>query len=141
MCLRIKSDQIQNEKDLNRWFGSRKKFAYVYKVLRKWDDEDFYRSLWHPEFIWDFSKQKVYQIDRVSGLTKDELDRKVVNEGFHVYTSLEIATFNCGSCFEKIAKFRVKREDVVAIENNYNNKELNLKELVCTKLEFVRIVD
>jgi hypothetical protein len=147
MCLHIKLEQSQNEKDLNHWFGSRKRFAYVYKVLRKWPDEDIYRSIWYPYFIWDFKIQKIYRVNRSSKLTKEELSYGEIYEGFHVYTTLEEAKSQRYTYSkETIVKFRVLKEDIVAIQNNIqNNKYLyekkNFKEAVCKRLEFVKILE
>jgi hypothetical protein len=141
MCLLIKSDQKENERDLNRWFGNRTRFAYVYKILRKWTDEDFYRSVCR-DFIWDFEKQKVYQVCRYKKPTEKELKAGIVNKGFHVYTSLKEAKRHRYSyAYDIVVKFRVKREDLVAVDNDWIIEEDNLKQAVCTRLEFVKIVE
>jgi hypothetical protein len=153
MCLRIKSDQEQNERDLNKWFGNRKKFAYVYKVIRKWKNEDFYRSI-HRDYIWDFKVQETYQVDRNSKPTQKELDSREVNIGFHVYASLKTAKKDFYYTSRKdtyhkdrhctntrIVKFRVQREDIIAVDNGYLDEEFNFDELVCDRLEFVKVVE
>jgi hypothetical protein len=145
MCLHLKSDQVQNEKDLNRWFGNRKKFAYVYKRLRKHNYESFYRSPIY-EFVWDFKKKKVFEIDRSSKPTKFELETATIRKaatirrGFHVYISLEMANREKIYSNEVITKFRVYKDDIVAIENGRACKGHNFKELVCKRLEFVRVL-
>jgi hypothetical protein len=149
MCLYISSDQNQNEKDLKRWFGSRKKFAYVYKILRKYSYEDFYRSEYYPSYKWDFSKQKVFQVDRPNKPTYGELSHLSIfknptygeiHYGLHVYTNLKEAKRFFPSD-KTIAKFRVKKEDIIAIQNDMSRKENNFKELVCRKLTFVKIIE
>jgi hypothetical protein len=140
MCLWIESDQSQNEKDLKKWLGSRKKFAYVYKILVKREEESFYRSLVYSDFIWDFSKQKIFQVDRDPKPTELELEVRRIYKGLHAYTNLETTR----SCLEKnnvVVKLRVRKEDIVAIENHYNDKDFDLKELVCTRLEFVKVIE
>jgi hypothetical protein len=148
MCLSINPDQIQNEEDLNKWLGRRKNFVYVYKVLRKRPNEDFYRSAWYKNFIWDFSKQKVFQVDRSPIPTKDELDWGGIVDGLHVYTSIKGVKkdflYNGYNSHHKnvvIVKFRVNRKDVVAVENYYIDKEDNFQTAVCKKLTFVKIVE
>jgi hypothetical protein len=131
MCLDINKDQEENERNLNKWFGSRTKFAYVYKILRKNKSEDFYRSATYDRFIWDFSRQKVFEVDRSSKPTKMEILTGLIGEGFHVYTS-KISTIERTSGV--VVKFRVKREDLVAV-NIFN------KEAVCKKLNFVKVIE
>jgi hypothetical protein len=141
MCLFIKSDQDRNEKDLKRWFGSRTKFAYVYKILRTWPETPSYKSVWYSNFEWDFNKTKIYQVIRPAKPTKDELKIGEIGKGFHVYASLKTAKeVRGGNLFEIVVKFRVNREDIVAIQNN-RTPRFNLTELVCTKLEFVKVID
>jgi hypothetical protein len=132
MCLEISPYQDQNELELEKWFGSRKKFAYVYKILQKYSCEDFYRSEYYPSYKWDFSKQKVFQVDRPNKPTYGELFHRRIKFGLHVFTSLNEVKYwepKVGG----IVKFRVRKEDVVAVDN-FNN------EAVCTRLEFVKIV-
>jgi hypothetical protein len=132
MCLYIQPDQEENDKDLKKWFGNRKKFAYVYKVLRKWPSEDFYRSAVYS-FIWDFRKQKVFQVDRDPKPTGLELHFGDIHKGFHVYTSLEAA----GPCTHpnyKIIKFKVFKKDIVAVNTCSC-------EAVCIRLEFVKVLE
>jgi hypothetical protein len=142
MCLRIKSDQVQNERDLNKWFGNRTKFAYVYKVLIKRTYEDFYRSACFLDYIWNFRKEKVFEVSRSPKPGKEELDYGRINKGLHVYVNLEEAKKNKYS-YNTIVKFRVRKEDIVAIENNRGNRRVyhNSKELVCTRLEFVKVLE
>jgi hypothetical protein len=140
MCLHIKPDQTQNEKDLNKWFGSRTKFAYVYKVLEKSPYESFYKSIYRSYFKWDFKKQQIYQVDRPLKPTKEELESGEIYIGFHVYTNLEVARINKVCDYDIVVKFQVKREDIVAVENDYFNKDYNLEELVCRKLTFIEVV-
>jgi hypothetical protein len=140
MCLWIESDQEKNEKDLNKWFGSRKKFAYVYKILKKYPDEDFYRSKHYQHFIWNFKKQKVYEVVRDLKPTENELKRRYINFGLHVYTDLETLKVYPDPD-EVVVKFRVKREDIVAIQNHCIYDKYKLNELVCTKLEFVKVLE
>jgi hypothetical protein len=140
MCLYITNNQDQNNKDLKRWFGRRQKFAYVYKVLQKRASENFYRSSWHPEFIWDFSKQKEYQVDRDPKPTEKELYSREIHKGFHIYTSLKEVKYH-KSTFRPIVKFRVNKEDIIAIENDYDDpEEHNFSEAVCRKLTFVKVL-
>jgi hypothetical protein len=150
MCLYTRSDQSQNKKDLNKWFGNRKKFAYVYKILVKIPGEDFYRSEYFSNFIWNFSKQKVYRINRSSNPTKEELSYGErwtgmsfgrIDKGFHVYTNLETAKAIYSHYRRKIAKFKVFKEDVVAVNNNWFFSNRCLKEAVCRKLTFVKIIE
>jgi hypothetical protein len=139
MCLCISSDQKENEKELNRWFGSRTKYIYIYKVLHKRSEENFYRSLVYNYFKWDFSEQKIFEVYRDPKPTELELEVRQIHKGLHVYTNLETAR----SCLEKnnvVVKLRVRKEDVVAIGNHYNDKDFNLKEAVCTRLEFVKVL-
>jgi hypothetical protein len=138
MCLLINPNQEQNNRDLKKWFGNRQIFAYVYKVLAKKPGKDFYRSIFKQNYIWDFRKNKEYQVNRPSKPTKEELNLEEVHYGFHVYTTLEEAKRHC---YDRIiVKFRVRRKNIVAIENYYCNKDHNFKELVCRRLEFVKIV-
>jgi hypothetical protein len=139
MCLLISPYQELNDRDLKRWFGNRKKFAYVYKILYKSPDEDFYRSENYRNFKWDFKNQKVFQVDRPNRPTKFELKTEEINTGLHVYTNLETAKKN--RYCKVIVKFKVLKEDIVAIENYYCGEEFNFPHLVCTKLEFVKIVE
>jgi hypothetical protein len=142
MCLYIKRDQTQNEKDLNKWFGNRKKFAYVYKILLKEDGESFYRSLNYNNFIWDFKNQKTFQVGREPKPTIFELNRERINWGLHVYTSLKIAQEN-QFYFEMVTvKFRANKEDIVAIENDgHSHRYKNFIEAVCKKLTFVKVME
>jgi hypothetical protein len=141
MCLLIQRDQEKNEKDLNRWFGSRTKFAYVYKRLRKWPThkKGLFRS---PvfEFIWDFNKTKTYQEDRSNKPTEWELETARVHKGFHVYVNLETAKKEKIYCDEVVVKFRVNKENIVAIENR-SIPNYSFLELICTKLEFVKVIE
>jgi hypothetical protein len=135
MCLRIKPDQIQNEKNLKKWFGSRKKFAYVYKILRNYSGESFYRSIWFPDyFTWHFKEQKIYQENRPNTPTEYELSFKKINKGLHVYTSFKEAKRHQIYFGEAIVKFRANKEDIVAVNNSH-------REAVCTKLTFVKIIE
>jgi hypothetical protein len=140
MCLWIKQDQEENKKNLNKWFGSRKRFAYVYKILRKWPEENFYRSPVY-DFKWDFKKQKVFQVDRPNKPTKEELNYGEIHKGLHVYTSLKKAKENQNFSCDTIIEFKVSKENIVAIEINWSDKEDNFQELVCRKLEFVKVVE
>jgi hypothetical protein len=140
MCLWIKSDPIENELDLKRWFGSRTKFAYVYKVLRKWPKRSSYKSVWYSEFTWNFNKQKVYQVDRDLKPTRDELKIGEIGKGFHVYTDLKIAKEVC-SLFEVVVKFRVSKKNIIAVQNNRTEDRFNFTELVCQRLEFVKVLE
>jgi hypothetical protein len=142
MCLWIKSDQDLNERDLNKWFGNRKKFAYVYKILIKAKNEDFYRSARFNSFIWDFSKQKVFEVRRDPKPTKSELNRERINFGLHVYTSFEeVKYWDYYKPDSAIVKFRVNKEDIVAIQNSsLVLKRYHYKEAVCKKLEFVKVL-
>jgi hypothetical protein len=142
MCLWIKFNQEENERDLKKWFGSRKKFAYVYKILRKYPDEDVYRSEYHSNFKWDFKKKKTFQIVRSLKPTKEELRDKEINKGLHIYTSLEEAKYHLFYSNSKIIKFRVDKEDIIAIENEGRSHGYeNFREAVCKKLTFVKIVE
>jgi hypothetical protein len=143
MCLYISSDQEQNEKELKRWFGSRKKFAYVYKILlQKRDNEEFYRSLIYDDFIWNFSEQQVFLENRSLRPTKEELVYKQINSGFHVYISLEEAKcWNFDKADLVIVKFKVNKEDIVAIDKDWEKEEDNIKQAVCTKLEFIKVLE
>jgi hypothetical protein len=143
MCLWIQPDQDQNEKDLKKWFGNRKKFAYVYKVLRKWSCESFYRSLLYGNFKWDFEKQKEFQVDRDLKLTKSELLSEQINKGFHVYTSLKLAkSWISNEPNSVIVKFKVRKENIIAIQNSsFISEKYRFKELVCTRLEFVKVIE
>jgi hypothetical protein len=141
MCLYIKKDQGKNDRDLNQWFGNRKKFAYVYKILIKNKKESFYRSYYYNNFIWDFSKEKVFEVYRDLKPTIFELGNESIDWGLHVYTSLKEAKDICSSLAEAIIKFRVKKEDIIAIENGWYRKEDNFKQAVCTKLTFVKVIE
>jgi hypothetical protein len=137
MCLYLRFDKNQNEKDLQAFIGDQEEID-VYKILRKDDDENFYRSENYPDYIWDFSKQRIFQVDRPSRPTGYERNDGCIEEGFHVYTSLKVAEdYRWDDC-TVIVKFRVRAEDVVAVENDrdYNN----FQELVCTKLIYVEVV-
>jgi hypothetical protein len=135
MCLHISYDQEQNEEDLQDFLGNRKNI-FVYKVLIRRLYENFYRSFYRPEFEWDFRKQKIYQVDRPNKPTKDELYNSQIEKGLHVYTHLNMARYfreiHEGS--ETIAKFRVERKDIVAVNNGYH-------EAVCTKLTFIKVLE
>jgi hypothetical protein len=139
MCLKIKLDQKQNKKDLKKWFGNRKKFAYVYKILEK-ECLGHYISVFRRNFAWDFNKQKVYQVDRPSKPTQIELEKQAINKGLHVYTSLKAAKIYKICACDVIVKFRVRREDIVAVDNNRVNKKYNLTQAVCRRLEFVKVL-
>jgi hypothetical protein len=140
MCLFICSDQERNKRDLKKWFGSRTKFAYVYKVLKKDPYESFYRSICH-NFIWDFEKQKVFQVDRDPNPTEFELEVRQIREGLHVYTSFKEAKLKrYPYTSDIIVKFKVLKEDVVAIRNNYCFKN-RFTQAVCKKLIFVKVVE
>jgi hypothetical protein len=147
MCLFIKPDQEENEEDLRRWFkshhkwfGVHKGFAYVYKVLVKKPNEDFYRSPRFPDYKWDFNNQKVFQVRRSHKPTQEELENRSIEIGLHVYTHLESMKPYLDSN-EVVVKFRVRKENIVAIENNYKVKKYNFEEAVCTKLEFVKVIE
>jgi hypothetical protein len=140
MCLIISYNQEENEKDLKRWLGRRRKFAYVYKILRKYDDENFYRSENFHDFIWNFSKQKIYQVNRLSEPTHFELTFREINQGLHVYTNLEIAQrYYCTN--RVVVKFRVLKEDIIAVQNGCYWKSNNFTELVCKRLEFIKVIE
>jgi hypothetical protein len=140
MCLLISPDQNRNEKDLSHWFGSRKKFTYVYKFLRKttklpgnFGQPIVYKSPYFEFFKWNFRKQKIFEIKRPSKPTEYELGSGNICMGLHVCTSLKEARrkkyYN-----DIIVKFKVLKEDVVAVNNYYN-------EAVCTRLEFVKVLE
>jgi hypothetical protein len=133
MCLHICLDQKKNEKILKRWFGRRQKFAYVYKVLQKRSNEDFYRSTLYQNFKWDFRKQKIFEVDRSSKPTEKELYFAKINKGLHVFTSLEKAESYRSFLDEVIVKFRVNKEDIIAVESY-------IREAVCKRLGFVRVL-
>jgi hypothetical protein len=146
MCLWIRNNQEENDKDLKEFLGDRQEI-YVYKILYKNPDKDFYRSEYY-EFFWDFKKQKVYKIDRPLKPTKEELSYGEdginwgeIHKGFHVYTDLETAKATCGYYRREIVKFKVLKEDIVAINNNWFFSKKYLKELVCRKLMFVEVLE
>jgi type IV secretory pathway VirB6-like protein len=139
MCLKIKSDQEENERDLKLFLKEKKK-VFVYKIIQKAPYESFYRSLIF-DFTWDFEKQKVFEIERSSKPTEFELTHNVVGKGFHVFVSLENTKEHQCYLNTVIAKFKVDKEDIIAIGNNYNCWEDNFKELVCTRLEFVKVIE
>jgi hypothetical protein len=140
MCLFISHCQGLNEESLRNFLDGRKE-VYVYKVLQKWPDEDFYRSL-HRDYIWDFKVQEIYQVDRNSKPTQKELDSGEVHIGFHIYGDFDktIKIFAIHRAYLDInvnvviAKFKVKAENIVAVE------PCAYEELVCTKLEFIEVV-
>jgi hypothetical protein len=139
MCMRIKSDQEQNERDLYEFINGRKEI-FVYKILQ---NGSFYTSLYHPEFIWNFSKQKIYEVDRPPKPTNKESKDTYVSLGLHVYTSLEEAKYRIRTGFYDhftIVKFKVRAEDIIAVENGWTCNSTNFLEAVCTRLEFVEIV-
>jgi hypothetical protein len=142
MCLEITNNPKQNEKDLQRFINNREEI-YGYKTLRKLPEENFYRSLCHSYFIWNANYRKIFQNPRSSRPTEKELKLERIRKGFHVYTELERAKSMKGYNPKNraVAKFRVKAQDIVAIENNWPNKELNFNELVCRRLEFVGIIE
>jgi hypothetical protein len=150
MCLWIKFNQEENERDLKKWFnhhkkwfGSNKGYAYVYKTLHEDLEKGFYRSLWHDEFIWDFRIQKIFQVERDSKPTVDELHLRQIDRGLHVYTSIETTKKDFYYICRKntrIAKFRVLKEDIVAVENGYIKDKHNAKEAICRKLTFVKVI-
>jgi hypothetical protein len=143
MCLCIKKDQSQNEKDLQNFIGDQKEIL-VYKILEKLRHEDFYRSFHYFDYIWDFKNQKTFEVNRVSIPTVEELNYGAIEEGFHVYTDLGKAQAECyyvTQIVHKIVKFKVLKEDIVAIENGLSWKDHNFKELVCTRLTFVEVIN
>jgi hypothetical protein len=138
MCLVISSNQEKNEKDLQNFINGQNEIS-VYKILQKQVDESFYRSIFHSDFIWNFDNQKVYWVDRSPEPTEEELGIRQIHKGFHVYTSFEVAKiFTDYNQKERIVKFKISSEDIVAIENM---RYYNFEELVCTRLEFVEILE
>jgi hypothetical protein len=138
MCLKISPNQEKNEKDLQDFINGRDKI-FIYKTLQKRVDENFYRSLIF-DFTWEFKKQKVFEVDRSSKPTEYELLTGQISHGLHVYTSFEVAKiFTDYNQNERIVKFKISDEDIVAIENGLAYRA-NFKELVCTRLEFVEIL-
>jgi hypothetical protein len=131
MCLDIHYSQKDNKKELKTFIKNRKEI-FVYKILQKWEDEDFYRSWIHYSFTWDFDNQKTFEADRPNQPTKEELEYGQIDIGIHVFINLEKAK-NWREESDKIVKFRVKAEDIVAINNIH-------KEAVCRRLEFVKVV-
>jgi hypothetical protein len=143
MCLCIKKDQYQNEKDLQNFIGDQEEIL-VYKILEKRDYEDFYRSLQYFNYTWDFKKQKTFEVNRDSIPTVEELKYGAIEEGLHVYIDLGKAQAKWGSStqiVQKIVKFKVKKENIIAIENDLSWKDHNFKELVCTKLTFIEVIN
>jgi hypothetical protein len=140
MCLLINPDQSQNKKDLDHWFGSRKKFAYVYKFLRKTTklpgnlgQSIVYKSPYFEFFKWNFRKQKIFQVKRSYKVTEDELDLGRICVGLHVCTSLKEAKRKKYPS-DIIVKFKVLKKDIVAVDNS-------CREAFCRKLTFVKVLE
>jgi hypothetical protein len=148
MCLYIKRNQEENKRDLQDFLGDQEEL-FVYKVLQKRPDENFHRSTVYNDFIWNLSKQKVFQVNRSNKLTEVDLERGEVSYGFHVYTNLETAKESKHYCDHTIVKFKVLKKDIIAIENRadtpINCLDLrqptpNFQRLVCRKLTFVEVL-
>jgi hypothetical protein len=138
MSIEIKSSQKDNKEDLQEFLGDQQE-VYVYKVLRECSSKNYYRFS-YQSCIWDFSKQQVFQIDRSSRPTEEELKKGEIYKGYCVYTNLESAKLQRFYCDGVIVKFKVDKKDVVAVENNCCFG-LNFESLVCRKLTFVRVVN
>jgi hypothetical protein len=147
MCLYIKRSQEENERDLQKFLGDQEEI-FVYKILYRRTHENFYRSLVYSHFKWNFEKQKIFQVDK-SRISKEELEWGEVLYGLHAYTSLKAARNYCFDRDEVFVKFKVKAEDIIAVENRANTltnclelRKLrpNLQRLVCRKLEFVEVL-
>jgi hypothetical protein len=138
MSIEIKSNQEENKEDLQNFINDRKEI-YVYQVLRECSSKNHYRFS-YQSCIWDFSKQRIYEVDRPSRPTEKELKKGEIYKGYCVYTNLESAKFMKFYCDGVIVKFKVDKEDLVAIENNCCFG-LNFESLVCRKLNFVRVVN
>jgi hypothetical protein len=140
MCVYIKQDPDWNKIDLQNFIGDREEID-VYKILQKCNNEKIYRSFHYSSCIWDLENQKVFQVDRPSRPTGYELNDGGTGEGLYVYTSLEIAENYRLYDHTVIVKFRVKAEDIVAVENDYYREEENFQELVCRKLTYVEVIN
>jgi hypothetical protein len=140
MCVYIKQDPDWNKIDLQNFIEDREEID-IYKVLQKYNDENFYRSFHYSSFIWDFKIQKTFQVNRPLRPTEVELYDGQIHKGFHVYTSLEVAKSYRLYNYTVIVKFRVKAEDIVAVENDYYREEENFQELVCRKLTYVEVIN
>jgi hypothetical protein len=132
MCLWINFEEEKNDTSLQEFLKDQKEI-YVYKVLTKEENEEFYRSLCFPKFIWDFSKEKIYQVNRSSKPTDKELFCGRIETGFHVYTSFGAAKRE-SDCDSTIVKFQVKAENIIAVDCFSTNK------LLCTELEFIEVL-
>jgi hypothetical protein len=133
MCLWIYHDQEKNERNLEGFLGGNDE-VYVYKVLGKFLEEKIYRSYYYYNTIWDFSKQNVFKVDRSSKPTKYELKIGNVEEGLYAYTTLSHAAA-MKIIYSVIAKFKVRKEDIVAVEGYF------YEEIVCRRLEFVEFFE
>jgi hypothetical protein len=148
MCLYIKRDQKENKRDLQEFLGDQEKI-FVYKILEKRPNEDFYRSLVYSHFTWNFSKERIFCVNVNSKPTKRDLEEGEVYLGFHTYTNLKIARERQYYSSMSIVKFKVKKQDIIAVENRADNPincldlrkpTPNFQRLVCRKLEFVEIL-
>jgi hypothetical protein len=136
MCLWINPDPKKNKLVIQSFIRDWNEI-YVYKVLQKWPHENFYRSWVYRGFIWDFRKQKEFKVDRDSKPTGSELLYGSIETGLHVYTRLTGTKYFCTiglGCKAAIVKFRVRKEDIVAVGVDSNTA-------VCKRLEFVEIVE
>jgi hypothetical protein len=68
-----------------------------------------------------------------------ELCYYLICKGLHAYTNLEEAKY-WKEEDEPIIKFKVKAENIVAVENGCSKQKHNFQRLVYTKLEFVEII-
>jgi hypothetical protein len=143
MCLVIHRDQKRNKENLIECFGSGQKTKIIYKTLWKSPYESFYRSLVYSDCIWDFNKQQIFEVDRPEYPTEEELYYRRINEGFHICLTLKAARFWQNYPYfnrKKIVKFRVRKEDVVAVHYEYR-RDLVVEEAVCRKLTYVGVVE
>jgi hypothetical protein len=129
MPLSINKSQEENDIILQNFVGNRDK-VFVYKIVVKSSWENFYRSPRHGEFIWDFNKHNIFEINRSSKPTEEERESGEIAEGLHVYASFKDDFMGWDFYGRKTVKFEVEREDIVAVDEAH-------EELVCKKLTFV----
>jgi hypothetical protein len=126
MCLELERN---SEKKLKRLLAMPGNTITVWKMLRKVDDGSL-RSFHFNHKEWEVG---IHRSDReTASLSEEEIRNRDVHKGFHFYLKKRDAK-NCAQGYDRaIAKFRVLKEDIVAIGD-----ENGRPGLVATKTEMV----